>query len=191
MNSTTHSRRDFLRYSSATVAGMAGVGGLSPFCRGDDKSPWKMRLACSSIGFASLPIEQAVERIAKLGFDAIDVWSGHAGCPHLDDVLDRLGPDGLVELLEKHKLDLYAFSVYKGGYPKYAELLGKVGGGVAVHGSGGFSVPDDLTASMKALLERLKPELELAEKYDSYVAIENHSGSHCSTTWIRSRPSQI
>ena len=56
--------------------------------------------------------------------------------------LERLGPEGLTRLLEKHKLDLYSFSVYRGGYPRYAELLGKVGGGVAVRGSGGFSDRD-------------------------------------------------
>ena len=176
MSSATSTRRDFLRRSSATIAEMAGAFGLSRICRGSDASPWKMRLACSSINFSSLPIEQAVERIAGLGFDAIDVWSAYVGCPHLDDALNRLGADGLVELLKKHKLDLYSFSVYVGGYARYAELLGKVGGGVAVRGSGRLSDPDDLTKSMKQFLEGLKPELELAEKYDSYLAIENHSG---------------
>ena len=28
-----------------------------------------------------------------LGFEGVDVWSAHAGCPHLDDVLDRLGAE--------------------------------------------------------------------------------------------------
>ncbi len=170
------SRRSFLRLGSAAFVGMAGADALLRGARADDQTRWKMRLSCSSIAFASLPIEQAVQRIADLGFDAIDIWSGHAGCPHLDDVQDRLGPDALKQLLAKHKLELYSFSVYRGGYPRYAELLGKAGGGVAVHGSGGFKDPDDLTASMKHYLEAIKPELELAEKYDSYVAIENHSG---------------
>ena len=177
MSRDTCSRRNFLRISSAAAAGMAGACGLSRMSRGEDQAPWKMRLSCSSINFASLPIEEAVGRIAALGFDAVDIWSAHAGCPHLDDVLDRLGPDSLKELLTKHELDLYSFSVYAGGYPRYAELLGKVGGGVAVRGSGGFKDPNDLTASMKHLLEGLKPELELAEKYNSYLAIENHSGN--------------
>jgi sugar phosphate isomerase/epimerase len=30
---------------------------------------------------------------------------------------------------------------------------------------------------MKAFLERLKPEAELAEKHNSYVAVENHGGA--------------
>lgn len=176
MQRDMHSRREFLRFSAVSMAAAAGGTGLARMSHGADRATWKMRLACSSIGFSSLPIEEAVERISGLGFDAIDIWSAHAGCPHLDDVLNRLGPDGLVDLLKKHELELYAFSVYRGGYSRYAELLGKVGGGVAVRGSGGFADPDNLTGSMKAFLEGLKPELELAEKYDSYLAIENHSG---------------
>ena len=96
-----------------------------------------MRLSASTIAFSSLPIEQACERIARLGFEGIDIWSAHAGCPHLDDVQKRLGPQGLKELLARSKLKLFAFSVYAGGYPRYAELLGKAGGGVAVTGSAG------------------------------------------------------
>jgi sugar phosphate isomerase/epimerase len=138
------------------------------------KERWAMRLSTSSIHFSKLPIEQACERIAQLGFEAIDIWSAHAGCPHLDDVAKRLGPDGLRRLLARHKLKLYAFSVYQGGYARYAELLGKAGGGVAVQGSAGPCKPNELTARMKAFLDGLKPLIELAEKHDSCLAIENH-----------------
>jgi sugar phosphate isomerase/epimerase len=133
-----------------------------------------MRLSCSSINFMSLPIEEACRRIAALGFEAIDIWSAHARCPHLDDVAARLGPAGLQELLAQTKLKLYAFSVYAGGYRRYAELLGKVGGGVAVRGSSGPCDPKQLTARMKAFLESLQPDADLAEKHHSYLAIENH-----------------
>lgn len=158
-------RREFLIAGAGLVAGAGAV-------RAADR--WKMRLSTSTIQFTRLPIEQACERIAALGFEGIDIWSAHANCPHLDDVQARLGPDGLRELLAKHKLKLYAFSVYRGGYPKYAELLGKAGGGVAVRGSAGPCKPEELTAKMKAFIERLKPELDLCEKHNSYLAIENH-----------------
>lgn len=133
-----------------------------------------MRLSTSSIHFKGLPIEQACERIAALGFEAIDIWSAHENCPHLDDVASRLGPDGLRALLARHKLKLYAFSVYRGGYAKYAELLGKAGGGVAVQGSAPPCKPEELTAKMRAFLESLKPLVELAERHNSWLAIENH-----------------
>ena len=172
VSSAVHSRRGFLRTSAAAAVALAGRGAVSAA-----GASWKMRLSCSSINFSSLPIEGAVERIAALGFDAIDLWSAFGGCPHLDDAQKRLGPEGLKELLARHRLGLHAFSVYVGGYPRYAELLGRAGGDVAVRGSAGPCEPKDLTAAMKRFLEGLKPELELAEKYDSYLAIENHGAS--------------
>ena len=172
---SNRSRRDFLKAMGAGAAALAAAGAAGA----NETTPkrWAMRLSTSSIEFSKLPIEQACERIAKLGFEAIDIWSAHAGCPHLDDVLKRLGPDGLKELLARHKLKLYAFSVYSGGYPRYAELLGKAGGGVAVRGSTRAAKGKELAAQMKAFLEGLKPLAELAEKHDSRVAIENHGGS--------------
>ena len=168
-------RRQFVSRLARGAAASVAAGGLPAATRAAAaEGTWKMRLSCSSINFMSLGIEQACERIAALGFEAIDVWSGHAGCPHLDDVLNRLGPEGLKDVLVKNNLKLYAFSVYAGGYRRYAELLGKCGGGVAVRGSAGPCDPKELVPRMKAFLESLKPEAELAEKHDSYVAVENH-----------------
>jgi sugar phosphate isomerase/epimerase len=164
----------------AFLAGVTGAAGgawaAGRAARADDK-PWTMRLSGSTINFTRLPVEQAFARLAAVGFEAVDVWSANAGCPHLDDVLNRLGPEGLKQLLETNKLKLYSFSVYAGGFPKYAELLGKAGGGVAIRGSSGPCKPEELTARMKAFLEALKPEADLAEKNNSYLAIENHGHS--------------
>jgi sugar phosphate isomerase/epimerase len=163
------------RFLSGLAAGAAAAGLHTwPASCPADAGGWKMRLSCSSINFMSLSIEEACHRIAALGFEAIDIWSAHAHCPHLDDVLKRLGPGGLQEMLAKNKLKLYAFSVYAGGYRRYAELLGKVGGGVAVRGSSGPGDPKELTRRMKAFFDSLKPDLELAEKHNSYLAVENH-----------------
>ncbi len=177
MRSSDLSRRQFLQHSAAMAAGAAAPGLLARAAAGKEKPRWTMRLSASSIGYTKLPIEEACKRIAALGFEAIDIWSAHAGCPHLDDVLGRLGPDGLRKVLQDNHLKLYAFSVYTGGYRKYAELLGKAGGGVAVRGSAGAVEPAELTTRMKAFIESLKPDLELAEKHNSYLAIENHGGS--------------
>ncbi len=174
-----HQRRQFIRCALAAAAGAVASGAFCPV--GAAQGQWKLRLSGSSINFSKLPIEQACQRLAEVGFEAVDLWSAHAGCPHLDDVLQRLGPTGLQELLAKHKLRLYSFSVYVGGYRKYAELLGKSGGGVAVRGSAPPCDPAELTPRMKQFLESLKPELELAEKYNSYLAIENHGGALLNT----------
>jgi len=178
-----NTRREFLKVLGT---GLATGPLLAASVRGEvatAKAPakptekWRMRLSTSTIQFTKLPIEQACKRIADLGFEGIDIWSGHAGCPHLDDVAKRLGGDGLKAVLAKNKLKLYSFSVYSGGYKRYAKLLGDAGGGVAVRGSTRGGKASELTTRMKAYIESLKPEIELAEKYDSYLAIENHGGA--------------
>jgi len=169
-------RREFLTTGAAAVAAgptLFAAAGRSAAA----EAKWQMKLSTSSIHYIHQSVEEACQYIAKLGFTGLDLWSAHAGCPHLDEAQNKLGPDGLKKILEKTKLELFAFSVYSGGFAKYADLLGKMGGGVAVQGSGKASDPKDLTASTRNLMERLKPLVELAEKTNSYLAIENHGGS--------------
>jgi sugar phosphate isomerase/epimerase len=175
----TLTRRRFIQRAAAGVAMASGTLLSRCFAAAQFEagSAWRCRLSTSSILFKGLPIEEACARIAALGFEAVDIWSAYDKCLHLDDAATRLGPSGLKALLEKHRLQLCAFSVYVGGYPKYAELLGGVGGGVAIQGSAGPCKPEELTAKMRAFLESLKPLIELAEKNNSRLAIENHGNA--------------
>ena len=175
----TLTRRRFIQHAAAGVAMASGPLLSRSFAAAKpEASPaWRCRLSTSSILFKGLPIEEACARIAALGFEAVDIWCAYDKCPHLDDAATRLGPSGLKALLAKHHLQLCAFSVYVGGYPKYAELLGGVGGGVAIQGSAGPCKPEELTARMRAFLESLKPLIELAEKHNSRLAIENHGNA--------------
>ncbi|MBI5395618.1 MAG: sugar phosphate isomerase/epimerase [Verrucomicrobia bacterium] len=168
----TITRRDFL---TATTASVAAPWLMRTGAEARAAAPvWKMRLSTSSVQYVPLPIEQVCERIAKLGFEAIDIWGPLFKCTHLDDVAARLSASGLKKLLAKNKLKLFAFSVYPDRYPQYAELLGAAGGGVAIRSSEKPCKPEELTARMKEFLEKLKPQVELAEKHNSYVAVENH-----------------
>jgi sugar phosphate isomerase/epimerase len=170
-------RRNFLKVLGAGCAAGIAAPVLPALARKAAKKKWRMKLSTSSIHFMKLPIEQVCGRIVNLGFEAIDIWSAHEGCPHLDDVAKRLGADGLKKLLAKCKLKLFAFSVYQGGYRRYAELLGKAGGGVAIQGSTGPCKPEELTSRMRQFIENLKPLVELAEENKSYLAIENHGNA--------------
>ncbi len=170
-------RRQFLRGTAAALA----LSGLSGRAIAEPVSPWRMRLAFSSVMLAELPIEEVCARAAKLGFEAIDIWCPFDKCKHLADVVTRLGPDGLKELLAKHKLTLASFTTYavgpeKVGFPAYAEFIGKFGGGVVVRESEYKRVkPEDLTAEMRAFFEKLKPQIEMAAENKVRLAIENHS----------------
>ncbi len=175
---TASSRRQFIaRILAGAMASNLAPGDPLAAAALNPKAVWRPRLTTSSIHFKTLPIEQACERIAGLGFEAIDLWCAYEKCPHLDDAWQRLGPDGLNQLLSRHKLALASFSTYVGGYAKYAELLGKAGGGMAVQGGPGPVPSSELTSRMRAFLESLKPLVELAEKHRSYLAIENHGQS--------------
>lgn len=134
-------------------------------------------MSTSSIHFKDLPLEHACERIARLGFSGVDLWSAYEGCPHLDDALNQLGSENLRALLRRTGLELCAFSTYVGGYAKYAKLLAGLGGGVAIQGSTGPAKPEELTVKMKEFFESLKPLAELALANDSWLAIENHGSA--------------
>jgi sugar phosphate isomerase/epimerase len=136
-----------------------------------------MKLSTSTVQYSSLQVEEACRRIADLGFTGVDLWSAYQGCPHLDDCVDRLGATGLSDLLQSTRLKLTAFSVYVGGFNKYAKLLGAVGGGVAIRGSTKPCAPEELTSRMKEFLASLRPLAELAEETNSFLAIENHGNA--------------
>jgi len=162
------SRREFLK----TVGCCAAAAAVLPAVAAGPKR--QMRLATSSIQFKQLTLEDACKTISVLGFEAIDIWDEFDGCRHLDQAA-KLGGSGLKDLLNRHNLKLSSFTVYKSGYERYAELLGSTGGGVAVRASeyGKFK-PEELSSRMKQLFESLKPLIELADKHNSYIAIENH-----------------
>jgi len=183
-NSAGTSRRNFL----STVARGAAAATAAPWLLStrsaaeDEKGRWPLKLSTSSIHFIHRPIEEACERIAKLGFEAIDIWDSFQGCPHLGDVDKRLGAEGLKSLLDKHKLRLFAFSLYVAvnnaeEFSRHLELLGNAGGGVAVRGSSGPCDPRELKTKMKAFLESLKPQAELAGKNKCRIAVENHGSA--------------
>jgi sugar phosphate isomerase/epimerase len=169
-------RREFLNHTARALATAAVVPrfGLAGHAA---EAPWVMRLSTSTVQFSSLPIEQACERIARLGFQGVDIWCAYDGCPHLDDAAKRLGSTGLKELLAQHQLQLCSFSTYVGGYARYAELLGGVGGGTAIQGSAGPCAASELRMKMRQFLDGLKPLIELAEKHNSRLAIENHGSA--------------
>jgi sugar phosphate isomerase/epimerase len=157
-------RRQFIAAGAGMAATLAGAA----------EARWKMRLSTSSVMFVKLSVGQFCERAAKLGFEAVDIWGPLFKCTHMDDIAASMGGGGLKELLTKHKLKLCAFSVYRGDYQKYVEMLGVAGGGVAIRGSERPCKPEELTAKMKDFLERLKPFADFAGKNNSYLAIENH-----------------
>ena len=179
-------RRQFLGAAALPLAALA-LPSLMGLARGAPATAWKMRLAFSSVMLAELPIEEVCERAAKLGFEAIDIWCPFDRCKHLAEIVARLGPDGLKQLLAKHQLTPASFTIYTtdkeaGGFPAYADFIGKFGGGLVVRESQYIEVkPAELTKSMRAFFEKLKPQIDKAAETKVRLAIENHHSALLST----------
>jgi len=176
-------RRQFIRATAAALA----LPRLLDRAHAAPASPWRMRLAFSSVMLAELPIEEVCSRAAKLGFEAIDIWCPFDRCKHLADVASRLGPEGLKQLLAKHQLAVASFTTYTTaqeavGFPAYADFIGKSGGGLVVRESQYIRVkPEELTAAMRNFFEKLKPQIEQAAAAKVRLAIENHGDALLST----------
>ena len=56
-------------------------------------SPPQRRIAAHTYAYRDHPLDAAVERIAELGFSAVEVWAGHAsgGAAHVAKVLAATG----------------------------------------------------------------------------------------------------
>ena len=141
-----------------------------------------MKLTTSSVIFDELKIEQVCERVQRIGLRALDIWGPFTHyktrCDHLEDIRTRLGGKGLAELLARHKLEVAAFTLYqKAELSQYCQMIRDYGGGVIVRSDKAPpSSAKDMPANMRRFFEKLKPEIELAEKCDSILAIENHGG---------------
>lgn len=183
MQKNSLSRRDFVRATTGAVAAVSTFGVSSALAVEEINKPcWDMKLATSSTMFDKLPIEKVCEIAQRIGLDGLDIWGPfkyyETKCDHLEDAKKRLGGKGLRELMTKHKLEVAAFTLYQNcKFSDYWEMIRDYGGGVIVRSDKAKACkPADITKNMKAFFEGLKPEIELAEKSNSIIAIENHGG---------------
>jgi sugar phosphate isomerase/epimerase len=177
------SRRQWLAASAAAVSAWPLA---AAWAKASSEAPkWNMKLSTSSLHYRGLSLTEAVRRIGALGYQGIDVWAHFewAGplCEHLEEGLERIGPEKFRTMLGENKLTLTSASCYSVPFSRFAKLLGDCGGCVVIRGSSAVDGTDitvaELTRQMKQFFESLKPDLELAEKHNCTLAIENHSGA--------------
>jgi sugar phosphate isomerase/epimerase len=177
-------RRSFLKTCSGVIGAAAFSAGAGSLLGQAAESTCPLHFSASSLPFSSLSLKDVCQKIAGLGFEAVDLWNTNQvfHCPHLIEIA-KIGPDAARRIFEDSRLKLASFTLYMFDYPeyaKYAKLLHECGGGgcVGIRESK-YDVKDtsydELKREMKALFERLKPEIELADRYGDVMAIENHS----------------
>ena len=172
-------RREFL--GSLAMAG-AALGCPSLLSGKAPAVAWKPKLALSSVMFSGLPLADFCAETVRLGFKGIDLWGPFGQCRHLAEARD-LGADGLSKLLEKHGLEVGAWTTYRTkvdekGFPGFAEFIGACGGGVVVRESKYADVgKDQVEAAIRDFFKELQPEIDLARQQKVRLAIENHGGA--------------
>jgi len=175
-------RRDFLRASSiaATFVGtMSQSSSLLANWPGDSETTAPKHLLSSSL-FGYSRLEEILPIAKRLGINSLDIWPKVHG--NQREQLAEMGEDKFVELLSNNGCRLDCLTQYPLGPFGLADemrLAKRLGCQTIVTGSGGPKglQGDELKASMREFVEKLKPHLELAHKTGVRIAIENHANS--------------
>jgi len=166
------SRRSFLQSATAALAwGAQTVHGASSF---------RLRYILASSLYGTLPLEVILPEVRKTGADSIDIWPLKHG--NQREQIAEMGNEKFAALLAQHNVKLGCLTRYDLGpfqLKEEIELGRQFGARLIVTGSGGSKTlaGDDLKRELKALVERMKPTLELAAQAGIVIGIENHGGS--------------
>jgi len=175
-------RRDFLRASSiaATFVGtMSQSSSLLANWQGNSETTAPKHLLSSSL-FGYSRLEEILPIAKRLGINSLDIWPKVHG--NQREQLAEMGEDRFVELLSNNGCRLDCLTQYPLGPFGLADemrLAKRLGCQTIVTGSGGPKglQGDELKASIREFVEKLKPHLELAHKTGVRIAIENHANS--------------
>ena len=136
--------------------------------------------------------------VSKTGASSIDIWPKVHG--NQREQLDELGEEQFIQILKDHQISLGCITQYKLGpfnlkeELKLGQRLGcqtMVTGGKGPKGLRG----PELKAAIQDFVERMKPQIEVAEETGVKIAVENHSEnlieSEDSLKWLLEfRPSE-
>ncbi|MEX2214725.1 MAG: sugar phosphate isomerase/epimerase [Phycisphaeraceae bacterium] len=153
------------RQFCVTSAALAASAGSVSFLRAVKDEPFKLNYMLASAMYGKLPIAEVVAQVPKTGAAYIDLWRA----PHADqrEQVGKMGVDAFAALLKKHEVKLGAATIWGQPFAEELRFVHKLGGKMVVTGFVPKSEP-------KPFIEKLKPQLAVAEELNMTVAIENH-----------------
>jgi len=173
MNSLT--RRQMMATTVAAVGARHNV-----FSARSSSTDFQLKYIVGSCMYGYLYLGEILPEIAKCGAAHIDIWPKSHG--NQREQLADMGEELFASLLKKHNVSLGCITQYKLGpfglrdEMKLAQRLGCstiVTGGRGPTGLKGA----DLKKAVGNFMEKMKPHLEVAEKTDVTIAIENHGNN--------------
>ncbi|MCX6993686.1 MAG: sugar phosphate isomerase/epimerase [Kiritimatiellaeota bacterium] len=142
-----------------------------------------MKIACGTVTFREYPLEEALSRIKKAGYEYVEPQATAPFCPHIN--VDQDDPAKFKQLLKsigfKGATALWTTHGAIIPDPKSVEYGKKCAEWAAAAGIPGINIGDGFKPremsdddALKLVEERLAQILETAEKCRVYVAIEPH-----------------
>jgi len=142
-----------------------------------------MKIACGTVNFRTLPLEQALRNIAEAGYEYVETQATAPFCPHVD--VDRDDPQ-----VFKRLIDRFGFRGVTGLWSTHGAIIpdplsvvyvvrciqwAAAAGIPVVHAADGFR-PQGMSEedAFQTLRDRLVPILESAEACKVYLGIEPH-----------------
>lgn len=172
------SRRDFLKTSAAVASGSL----LARFpARGATTKT--LRTGCGTVTFRKQSLEEALQRIARAGYEYVEPQATGPWCPHVDPWKDdpekfkrrvqELGFKGVTALWAQHGAIIPDAKSVE-GITQTIRWAGEAG--IPVVNAGDGRKPKDMSDddALKLMRDRLAPILEVAERSRVHLAIEPH-----------------
>lgn len=142
---------------------------------------FRLRYIVASSLYGTLPLAEILPEVAKHGSDTIDLWPKPHGSQR--EQVDEMGLDRAAELFASHKVKVGCLTRYDLGPARLAPEIdvGRRFGATLIVTGAGKATGTDLKASIRGLVEGLKPTVEAAAAAGITIAIENHSGHMLAT----------
>ena len=142
------------------------------------RAGFSLKYLVASCMYGYMDLSTILPEVEKIGATAIDIWPKPHG--NQREQLDEMGEERFAALLQKHNVKLGCITQYMLGPFNLKEelrLAERLGCQTMVTGSRG---PKELTGSelklaVKEFVEKMRPQIEVAEETGVTIAIENHS----------------
>lgn len=171
-------RREFITSVMGAACGLMLPGKWAALS--SQQSDFSLKYIVASSMYGYMDLATILPEVAKAGAGAIDIWPKVHG--NQREQLEEMGEEAFMGMLRKYQVKLGCITQYSlGPFNLKDELrLGQrlgcetmITGGRGPTGLEGSA----LKSAVRAFVERIKPQLEVAEETGIKIAIENHSGN--------------
>ncbi|MHC4546774.1 MAG: sugar phosphate isomerase/epimerase family protein [Planctomycetota bacterium] len=169
-------RREFCKaLVIAPVAASLGV-----VTKPGNERTFKLRYIVASSMYGRMKLSEILPEVRRTGAEYIDIWpEGHA---NQREQVEEMGHQKSAAMLKQHRVKLGILTRYDlGPFALKDEIRAakKLGGSMVVCGSRGPGnlKGDALKEAVRKFIEKMKPQIDVAEQMGITIGIENHSNS--------------